>query len=711
MPSLDPRPFHSEPQPPLHSRPVTRRRFLSANGLIIAGLTAGSAGVSSGFFGPAPLAAASPSRTPGGLSTISWSPGRLLPTFAEPGHLNAASVANLSGEDQLLLTTLQGIVNRTRPELYFIYDPGDNPVDLRWLTGLGKHRYTMHDDALALIGKYRSRVRGAIIYDPDVPDTINVATTLAGLEDSVVATADQAASYGFKIIKDLRGQFTGQDKVAIYQWQLDHLWPRCDHRLLTGLAPTQVVDVNGVTWTEIARETQQIRDSSNRATLTWDLSQELGGEGVFLRFADAFTNDGWGASVGHLTATADGTVIADFTPGTDAEAPFLFSGNSSIGGDQNRFADGGNYFIYEFQPPAGTSKLTVTVDIWNQYLVSATDTAPTRVEPFAYFRDYVVANRAMLFWLDPNGDPGTLMGEIFDKSAVATTPYLGWFSNDVAGEWGGVDIASQHRGEVFAADFYMNGTVHSGVRAPISTKIRRPVPARPGNKIFITLTFGEGDNIQYCQRHLRDLWDDPNRGKVPTNWTIDPVLADIGPEIYQHYQRSATANDLLICGPSGAGYTYGPSWPGDSFIDYAKLTERYLERTGLDVVYAYSNGDGTAPFGDAVLKDYRNYTRLRGIIQSSGRGGILATGALPVIANYSPPGGASDFKTGLDSYVGDWDGGSPFFIAAGINAWSWTPTDVVALASLLEADDRYQIVLADTFFALLSSASDPGPLQ
>ena|GEM_PF-439816 len=705
---LDPRELESTPSGPAPSPSprVTRRRFLTTNGLVIAGLAGASTGVASSVFGPAAPAAASPSGRPSG---VKWTPGRLLPSFAEPGHLQAGTVATLPGEDQLLLTTLQGIVNRTKPELYFNYDPGEDSADQRWLDGFDPSRVTVHDNPLDLVAKYRSRVRGAIVYDPDVPDSINVATTMAGLEDSVVATADQAATYGLKIIKDLRGQFTGMDKVQIYQWQLDHLWPRCDHRLLTGLSPTRVVDVTGVTWREIARETVQIRDSSNRATLTWDLSHELGGDAVYLRFADSFTNDGWGASVGHLTATADGTVIADFTPGTAAEEPFLFSGNSSIGGDQNRFADGGNYFIYRFAPPAGTTSLTVTVDIWNQYLITATDTAPTRVEPFPYFRDYVVATRAMLFWLDPNGEPGDLMGQIFDQSAVATTPYLGWFSNDVAGEWGGVDIASQHRGEVFAADFYMNGTVHSGVHTAISTKIKKPQPARQENKIYVTLTFGEGDNIQYCQRRLRDLWDNPDRGKVPTNWTIDPVLADTGPAIYRYFQRTATANDLLICGPSGAGYTYGPSWPDDSFVDFAELTERYLELTGLDLVYAYSTGDGSAPFTDAVLRAYRDHTRLRGIIKSSGRGGIEATGDLPVIANFGAPGGPAEFKAALDDHAGDWDGSTPFFIAAGIGAWSWTPTDIVGLAALLDDDDRYRIVMADTFFDLLRNARNAQP--
>ena len=41
--------------------------------------------------------------------------------------------------------------------------------------------------------------------------------------------------------------------------------------------------------------------------------------------------------------------------------------------------------------------------MWNQYLVTATDTAPTRIEPFPYFRDYVVATKALVSWLPPGG--------------------------------------------------------------------------------------------------------------------------------------------------------------------------------------------------------------------------------------------------------------------------------------------------------------------
>ncbi|GAB3746909.1 GxGYxYP domain-containing protein [Microlunatus parietis] len=675
---------------------VSRRSFLKINtALATAGLTAG-------WLGSTATGAAAAG------TGVTWTDGRLLPSFARPKHLDVADIHTLHGEDQLLLTTLQGAVNRNRPELYFAYD--DSGVDDKWLAGIDVPK-TVHDQPLDLVAKYAGRVKGAIVYDPAVRDTVNIATTLAGLKGAVVATAEQAETYQLKIIEDLRGRFDGQSKTEIYQWQLDHLWPQCEQRLLTGLPPTRVVDVDGVTWREVARETEQIRDSSNRDFYTFDVSAELGGEAVYVKFGDAFGSDGWGASVASVKVLADGTEIANFLPDTPEEAEFLVEGgNSSIGGDANRFADGGNFFVYRFAPPAGTTKLEVTVDLWNQYLVSATDTAPTRIEPFPHFRDYVVATRAMVVWLDPNGEPGELLRTIFGATET-TTPYLGWFSNDVAGEWGGVDLAATQSVEVFAADFFTNGTVHGGVPADISSRVRRIRRTGIENKAYVTMTVGEGDNIQYCQRHMRHLWDNPDRGKAPTNWTISPVLADTAPALYRYYQETATENDLLVCGPSGAGYTYGGSWPRADFDAYTEVTGRYLRLTGLDLVYAYNNRDenGWIPMPDWVIDSYRKNTPLRGIMQSWDGGGIIADGKLPVIGHFGVPGQAVEFKAGLDAYIADWDGNSPFFISAGIFAWGWNPTDIAQLNELLAADDRYQVLLGDTFFDLLRRTPNPGP--
>ncbi|NBE99972.1 GxGYxYP domain-containing protein, partial [Nonomuraea sp. K271] len=619
-----------------------------------------------------------------------------------PTRLDYADVSTLHGNDQLLLTTLQGVVNRRNPRLYFNFN--EENFDVPWLDSLGA-RITRHDNALDLVARYRREARGAILHDPDVPDSVNVATTLAGLEGAVAATAEQAAEHGFKTITDLRGKFKPDDVLGTYRWQLDNLFPRCTHALLSGLPPTRTVSVEDVRWREVARETERIRDTSNREVRTFDLSRELSGEdGVYLRFQDSFSDDGWGPSVGAVTVKADGKEIVSFTPGTDAEEPYLFDGvNSSIGANNNRFSDGGGYFVYRFTAPEGTQQLTVDVDLWNQFLVTATTTAPTRIEPFPYFRDYTVAMRAMVFWLPPSGQTGELLDEILGK-VEPTTPYAGWFSNDVAGEWGGVDRASQHAVEVIPADYYMNATVHAGVHAKVSDRVPPRPRATLRNRVYVTLTVGEGDNVQYCQRRMRQIWDDDKRGEVPTNWTVSPLLAEIGPAILAYFQRTATPNDLLIAGPSGAGYTYPGSWPKEALDAYTKLTGQFLRRTGMDLVYAYNHrneeDDGWVAFDERIVRSYKKNTGLRGIIQSWETGDLQINPAgLPVIGNFMPQGKAQEYHDTLVKHIEGWDGSKPLFIAGAVNAWNWSPSDLAELGTLL--GDPFEIVRGDAFFKLL----------
>src|SRR2546428_8913219 len=137
--------------------------------------------------------------------------------------------------------------------------------------------------------------------------------------------------------------------------------------------------------------------------------------------------------------------------------------------------------------------------------------------------------------------------------------YLGTHPGEVAGEIRIVALLSSHGVYEVAADYFNNGSVFGGVR-PTLTAPQPPPPTPPlENKIYVTFTMSDGDNIQYDQRRLRYLWDNPARGSVPINWTISPLLLDAAPAILEHYTRTATANDLFMAGPSGAVYAYPSS--------------------------------------------------------------------------------------------------------------------------------------------------------
>ncbi|MGH7881937.1 MAG: GxGYxYP domain-containing protein, partial [Candidatus Dormibacteraceae bacterium] len=171
---------------------------------------------------------------PGG-GRIIWPPGQALPAFAPPVHLDVADIQKLDRDTQTLMTTLQGVVNRTRPRLYCLLFADDHT----WLQ-TARVPFTLVGDPWTLVAKYAAEAKGSIVWDPAVPDSLNVATSLAGLENAVVASADLAkklagAPYNLPVLKDLRGQFS--DKVAAYNWALSALWPQLTHRMLIGIAP------------------------------------------------------------------------------------------------------------------------------------------------------------------------------------------------------------------------------------------------------------------------------------------------------------------------------------------------------------------------------------------------------------------------------------------------------------------------------------------
>lgn len=637
------------------------------------------------------------------------SKNRELPNFKKPKHLDVADIYNAPGDIKLLLGTLQGIVSREEPRIYLIESQEEGK--LTWLTDI-KVPYTLHEDYWDVFSAYRSEVKGMIVYDPKVPDTINVATTLAGLKNAVVASPDLAAQlskapHNLKILDDLRGKFN--NRLDAYTWQYEHLWKQTTHQMLIGLDPDTAIRIpSGMpeSFVTIAEEKQQLRDASNRDTYNLDLSSLLGESAVYLRFDDAFTQDGWGPAVHEVTVKADDKEIARFIAGTPEEESYLYDRQNSKfseGQGGHRFADNGSYFVYEFTAPAGTQKLTAEVDMWNQYKVSAGNIRPPSAEqqePYGYLRDYAVANKAMVFWLDSNVPEQKALFEKIMSDVKPGTPYLGWFSNDVEGEFSSVEIASRYGVYVLAADWFSNLTVFSGTKPDFKLAKTPPRPALE-NKIYVTYTFTEGDNFQYNQHRMRVMWDDPARGKVPINWTSSPLLYEGAPAILNYYQNTATENDLLIAGPSGAGYFYPSPWPDASFRAFLQQTEKYMKKTGMTIPYVLNRVDSeNVPLSPDKAKAYEEEYNVPGLfISYEDKYGIEIIGdSLPV----STIRGISTVQDGLqvlNEAKANWDGKSPLFVSLGMLAWSMTPSDALALTEQLGAD--FKVVRADHYFSFI----------
>jgi hypothetical protein len=183
-----------------------------------------------------------------GGTGITWPPGGSFPIFAVAEQLDVADVTAIgadAGETvdlKLLFTTLQGLVNRTKPRIYV----KDTAVDDQegatfWLDKFNVPE-TPVADPMTLLTKYASEIGGIVIYDPSVVDTINLATTIAGIEGGVVAspalaTTLGAAPYNLKTLVDVRtlGLKTNLD---VYNYELANYASKASTRLIIGLDPT-----------------------------------------------------------------------------------------------------------------------------------------------------------------------------------------------------------------------------------------------------------------------------------------------------------------------------------------------------------------------------------------------------------------------------------------------------------------------------------------
>jgi hypothetical protein len=150
-------------------------------------------------------------------------------------------------DEALAAACFQGILNRRSAKVYVLSPARDTPR--YWLGVLAKEGGWLHGRAVtplpdldALARLAGPRVKGAVVWDPAVPATVNVATTIAGVEDLVVVSPELAQTrlpaWGLPVGHDLRGRFTGKEtgsaKNDAYRWAVREYLAkgRCSPHLL-----------------------------------------------------------------------------------------------------------------------------------------------------------------------------------------------------------------------------------------------------------------------------------------------------------------------------------------------------------------------------------------------------------------------------------------------------------------------------------------------
>ena len=360
-------------------------------------------------------------------------------------------------------------------------------------------------------------------------------------------------------------------------------------------------------------------------------------------------------------------------------------------------------------------------------------------------RSLLVATRTFVYWLDARDIlPDVKNGWISERSLMERilkafapgTVHLGWYVNETLG----VRLTSEAALPMLASDYFCNLEVWTSIQnvgaglAPAlletptmpeatarpatpaqpevsaqPTAIAMPTapvpptpPAQP-SKTYVSFTMSDGDNLQYDQHRMAQLWQDPVRGTIPIGWTISPTLIRVAPALAAYYTRMATPNDELVVGPSGAGYILPSCWPAAYLPAFLQLTGQLMQAMNLNVIEVLDTGllfsqafidqnlqqefvKALAPFG------------IRGVLSGSGqaRSSWKNVSGVPIIQNL----GLADSVAKAINMVRNATlrTGNSQFLNVYIVAWTVTPSDLKQIIQQL--GNEYEVVTPGKLLAL-----------
>ena len=311
-------------------------------------------------------------------------------------------------------------------------------------------------------------------------------------------------------------------------------------------------------------------------------------------------------------------------------------------------------------------------------------------------RDYLVAVKSATVWLDPGvAQDASTLALFLSGMTAANGVYMGWWP----GEGNGLNWICQYGIPVLASDFFHNASLFSGVTQTINVPAIPPPPPLQ-NKVYVSLILSDGDNIQYMQHAMKMDWENAARGSIPIGWTVSPLASDLDPAMLNYYWSTATTNDCLISGPSGAGYAHIQKWNATNLAAFAKVSDTYLQRSGLRIITIWDQ------VTTGVARSFAtNCPTLLGLTdQSGGTYTSVNLGLRTVGLTVAYSSSTNSIISGITNAARTWNGTAPLFIAAQANVWNIGPADLQAIASSLDTN-KYVVVRPDHLFLLYNHVS------
>jgi hypothetical protein len=136
----------------------------------------------------------------------------------------------LSSDQKFSLICLQGIVNRTKPQIYIV---ADRKYDIHWVDWY--HFYNYEEQKVGfdkLLNIFSNEIQGLAVYDPAQPHSIAYAAMFASAKNLLPASLELALEIKnkFPVVVNLKNRFSS--RLNVYQSAYKELWPILKHDVI-----------------------------------------------------------------------------------------------------------------------------------------------------------------------------------------------------------------------------------------------------------------------------------------------------------------------------------------------------------------------------------------------------------------------------------------------------------------------------------------------
>lgn len=191
--------------------------------------------------------------------------------------------------------------------------------------------------------------------------------------------------------------------------------------------------------------------------------------------------------------------------------------------------------------------------------------------------DYAVASKGFVFWLDFDKERAEVEKIFRTPGYGVGTSLMGYGSTG-----DGANYVSNPFGIGYVvSELYANGSFWSSF--PDKTYTQAPgkaIEAEPG-KIYVSLVWSDGDNLEFDQNPLYKFWHDPARGTIPVATELAPALQELNSPLLDWYYSQMTTNDELMAGATGSQFIFVQYYNRALFPAWCDLTRVWCRDAGF----------------------------------------------------------------------------------------------------------------------------------